>query len=116
INRLHALLLDLVPAGAPKHLTTFRARHILATVRPRDLVGRTRRQLAAELITELTALDKKIKLTNKALTELIAATGSTLQRLHGIGPSVAARLIGDVGDITRFASRNHFASWNGTAP
>jgi hypothetical protein len=32
INRLHALLLDLVPGGAPKHLTTFRARHILATV------------------------------------------------------------------------------------
>jgi len=116
INRLHALLLDLVPGGAPKHLTTFRARHILATVRPRDLVGRTRRQLAAELIAELTALDKKIKQANKALTQLIAAAGSTLQRLHGIGPAVAARLIGDVGDITRFASRNHFASWNGTAP
>jgi transposase len=29
---------------------------------------------------------------------------------------VAARLLGDIGDITRFASRNHFASWNGTAP
>jgi hypothetical protein len=26
------------------------------------------------------------------------------------------RLLSDVGDITRFASRAHFASWNGTAP
>ena len=36
--------------------------------------------------------------------------------LHGIGPSGAARLLGDVGDIHRFADRDHFASWNGTAP
>jgi transposase len=36
--------------------------------------------------------------------------------LHGIGPSGAARLLADVGDIHRFASRDRFASWNGTAP
>ena len=33
-----------------------------------------------------------------------------------IGPSGAARLLGDIGDIRRFASRAHFASCNGTAP
>jgi transposase len=37
-------------------------------------------------------------------------------RLHGIGPSGAARLLGDIAHIGRFASRGHFASWNGTAP
>ena len=36
--------------------------------------------------------------------------------LHGIGPSGAARLLVEVGDITRFPDRGHFASWNGTAP
>ena len=116
VNRLHALLLDLVAGGAKKHLSAIQARSILATVRPRDVVGRTRRQLAADLVTELAVIDKKIKLADKALNELIAATGSRLQQLHGIGPSNAARLLGDIGDITRFASRNHFASWNGTAP
>ncbi|MFI0445502.1 transposase [Actinomadura sp. 6N118] len=35
--------------------------------------------------------------------------------LHGIGPSGAARLLVEVGDITRFP-KPHFASWNGTAP
>lgn len=35
--------------------------------------------------------------------------------LQGNGPSTAARLIGDVGDI-RFPTKGHFASWNGTAP
>jgi transposase len=116
VNRLHALLLDLVPGGAKKHLSASQARTILATVRPRDLVGRTRRQLGSELITELAVIDKKIKQANAALTDLITATGSKLQQLNGIGPSVAARLLGDIGDITRFASRNHFASWNGSAP
>ena len=33
-----------------------------------------------------------------------------------MGPSGAARLLVEVGDITRFPSRGHFASWNGTAP
>ena len=47
---------------------------------------------------------------------LVATTGSRLLDLHGIGPSGAARLLGNVGDIRRFASRAHFASWNGTAP
>ncbi|WP_246001797.1 transposase [Allorhizocola rhizosphaerae] len=80
-----------------------------------DIVGRTRRQLASELITELAVIDKKIKTANRQLTELVAATGGNLLRLNGIGPSGAARLLGDIVDISRFADRGHFASWNGTA-
>ena len=45
------------------------------------------------------------------LTELVNSTGSRLMNLTGIGPSGAARLLGD---IARFASRAQFASWNGT--
>jgi hypothetical protein len=85
-------------------------------VRPRDVVGRTRRRLAAELIVELALIDKKIKAADRELLELIAATGSSLLDLHGIGPSGASRLLGDVGDISPFADRGRFASWNGTAP
>jgi transposase len=36
--------------------------------------------------------------------------------LHGIGPVVAARVMADVGDTTRFADPNRFAFWTGTAP
>jgi transposase len=116
INRLHRLLLELVAGGAKKFLPAPQARALLATVRPRDIVGRTRRQLASELVTELAIIDKKIKAADAQLTALVAATGSRLQELNGIGPSGAARLLGDVADITRFADRGHFASWNGTAP
>jgi len=47
---------------------------------------------------------------------LVTDRGSTLLELTGIGPSGAARLLADVGDIHRFRDRDRFASWNGTAP
>jgi hypothetical protein len=83
INRLHRLLLELLPGGAKKFLSAPQARALLTTVRPRDIVGRTRRQLAAELIGELAIIDKKIKTANAQLTELVESTGSTLQQLNG---------------------------------
>jgi hypothetical protein len=36
--------------------------------------------------------------------------------LFGVGAAGAARILADVGDVTRFPDRNHFASWTGTAP
>jgi transposase len=116
INRLHRLLLELFPGGAKRFLSAQQARAMIATIRPRDLAGKTRRRLAAELIGELEVIDKKIKSLHKELTGLVAARGSTLLELPGIGPSGAARLLADVGDIHRFADRDRFASWNGTAP
>ncbi len=56
------------------------------------------------------------RLPTRSSRELVAATGTGLLDLHGIGPSGAARLLVEVGDITRFPDRGHFASWNGTAP
>ena len=116
INRIHRLLLELLPGGAKKHLSVAQAKELLTKVRPRDIAGKTRRRLTAELIVDLTSLDAKIKAADKELHQLISTTGSTLRDLHGIGPANAARLLGDVADITRFADKGRFASWNGTAP
>jgi transposase len=116
INRLHRVLLELFPGGAKQFLSSHQARAMIATIKPREIVGKTRRRLAVELIGELEVIDKKIKTMEKDLKELVVARGSTLMDLHGIGPSGAARLLSDVGDIRRFADRDRFASWNGTAP
>ncbi len=116
VNRLHRLLVDLVDGGAKKALSANQAKALLGTVRPRDVVGRTRRQLAAELIADLAGIDRKMKAATAQLTVLVQATGSGLLKLTGIGPSGAARLLGDIGDVARFPTRGHFASWNGTAP
>src|SRR3954453_23065257 len=116
VCQLHQLLLELIPGGAKKDLSARQAKALLAKVRPRDAAGKTRRRVAAELIADLERIYARKKAANKELTELVAATGTTLMNLPGIGPSGAARLLVEVGDITRFPNKAHFASWNGTAP
>lgn len=116
VSQLHHLLLELVPGGAKRDLSAAQAKKLLATVRPRDVAGKTRRRVAAELVGDLERVYARKKAANKELSQLLAATGTTLTGLNGIGPSGAARLLVEVGDITRFPDNNHFASWTGTAP
>src|ERR687889_563061 len=116
VSQLHHLLLELIPGGAKRDLSAAQAKALLAKVRPRDAAGKTRRRVAAELIGDLERIHARKKAADKELRELVAATGTGLLDLHGIGPSGAARLLVEVGDITRFPDRNHFASWTGTAP
>jgi transposase len=116
VSQLHQLLLELIPGGAKKDLSAAQAKALLATVRPREAAGKARRRVAAELIADLERVYRRKRAADKELKQLVAGTGSTLMDLHGIGPSGAARLLVEVGDITRFPSRAHFVSWNGTAP
>jgi len=116
VNRLQALLAELTPGQAKRDITPLQAKAILAGVRPRDIAGKTRRRIATEELTELVAIDSKIKKSTAELKAMVLARDSRLMDLHGVGPVVAARILADVGDIARFADRNRFASWTGTAP
>jgi transposase len=46
----------------------------------------------------------------------VAASETTLTELFGVGPIIACYLIGFTGDIARFAGRDAYAAYNGTAP
>ena len=116
VNRLHRLLSELVPGQSKKDITALQAKAILASVRPRDAVGKTRKRLALEQLAEMVAIEKKMKASSKELKVLVIARGSHLMDLTGVGPVVAARILADVGDVARFTDRNRFASWTGTAP
>jgi transposase len=117
VNRIHRMLLEILPGGAKKFLTRGQASYLLRTApEPVGIVAQTRHDLARELIDELTMIDTKVRAANKQLRQLVTANGSSLGDLNGIGPSGAARLLGDIGDIARFRTAAHFASWNGTAP
>ncbi len=54
--------------------------------------------------------------TRKTLTTAVQATGTSLTTLFGVGPVIAAAVIGDVKDVSRFPRRDRFAAYNGTAP
>ncbi|HEV3290718.1 MAG TPA: IS110 family transposase [Streptosporangiaceae bacterium] len=116
ICQLHRLLTELIPGGAKKALSAAQAKVLLARVRPRDPAGQARRRVAAELVSDLERVHQRKKAADKELTAALKAAGTTLTALEGIGPSGAARLLAGAGDIARFPSRGHFASWNGTAP
>jgi transposase len=117
VNRLHRLLTELIPGGANKRdLSALQAKRLLATVRPRTLVGKTMRRMAVEELADLGAVDTKLKAIKKGLRTAVSDRGSHLMELFGIGPAGAARILCDTGDVARFPDRNHFASWTGTAP
>jgi transposase len=77
------------------------AKTTLASVRPRDLAGKTRRRLAVEQLAELVAIEKKIKALTAELKQMVKASGSGLMDLRGVGPVVAARVLADVGDVAQ---------------
>ena len=116
VCRLQALLAELLPGQAKRDITTGQAKKMLASVRPRDIAGKTRRRIAAEELAELIAVEEKIKKATAELKLMVLARGSRLMDIHGVGAVVAARILADVGDVARFADRNRFASWTGTAP
>jgi transposase len=116
VNRLQRLLAEIVPGTAKKDLTALQAKAILASARPHDIAGKTRRKIAADELADLVAVEKKMKKATAELKILVKARGSRLMDLSGVGHVVAARTLADVGDIFRFADRNRFASWTGTAP
>ena len=116
VNRLQALLAELLPGQAKKNITALQAKAMLASVRPRDIAGKTRRRIAAEELSDLIAIDSTMKKATAELKTMVLARDSRLMSIHGVGPVVAARVLADVGDVARFADRNRFASWTGTAP
>jgi transposase len=116
VNRFHRDLVGLIPGGAPRALTATKAKALLAGVRPRDEVGRLRRQLTADLLADLVALDKKLAAAEAEIRSTVKRTPTGLPDIYGIGPVITATILGQVGDIARFRDRHQFASYNGTAP
>jgi transposase len=116
LNRLHGLLRDLVPGGAPTNLSAAKAAALLRRLRPVTATAACRRQLARDLLGDLRRLDARLADNKAQLQDALAATASTLTQVHGLGVVVAAKLLGHVGDIGRFPNQDHFASYTATAP
>jgi transposase len=116
LNRLHALLRDLLPGGVAGKLSAERAARILRGIRPKGASACLRRQLASEVLRDVRTLDRKIADLDERIEAEVQASGTTLTQIFGVGPILAARVIGTVGDVMRFPTKAHFASYSGTAP
>jgi len=114
--RLHAVLCELVPGGVSKEIYAAAAARILDQVQPCGAVQAARRELAGEFLADLRRIDAQRRDTRKKLAVAVRVSGTTVTEVFGVGPAVAAAVIGDVRDISRFPGRDCFAAYNGTAP
>jgi transposase len=116
VCRLHAVLCDLAPGGVSRPIYAAHAARILQQITPPDAVAAARCELAAAFPDDLRRIEAQIRETRKKLAVAVQATSTSLTRLFGVGPVIAAAVIGDVRDLSRFPGRDHFAAYNGTAP
>lgn len=115
-TRLHAVLLELAPGGLSASMSVNKANIVLAGVQVDSAVVRHRLEVATELIDEIAALDDRMKISKKRVSEAVAASGTTVTNVTGVGPISAAIIVGYTGNIERFPTKNHYASYNATAP
>jgi transposase len=116
VCRLHALLAELVPGGIAKELYVSETERFLANVVPETPAEQVRYDMALELLDDVRRLDAQTKESHRRIRIAIKASGTSLTEIYGVGPIIAAQLMGYAGDVRRFANRDAFASYNGTAP
>lgn len=114
--RLHAVLCELVAGGVPDEIYAEKAALLLADVEPDTAVEVARVQLGEELLDDLRRVDRQISESKKRLEQVVAASGTTVRNVFGVGPVVTATVVGITGDVSRFPTRDRFAAFNGTAP
>lgn len=116
VCRMHALLVELAGGGIAKEINASDVDRFLADVTPTTPVEQTRYDLAVELLEDIRRIDAQLKASHKRIRTAVRASGTTVTDLFGVGPIIAAMLIGYTGDVSRFRNRDRFAAYNGTAP
>jgi transposase len=116
VCRLHAVFAQLKPGGHSRQLSAKRASRMLQGIRGLDVVGEQRRTMAHTHLADIRRLDRDIKANKAMVRKAVNAADTTLTDIYGVGPLVAAFVIGYTGDPARFASADRYAAYNGTAP
>lgn len=116
VNRLHAVLRDLLPGGSPTRLSADKAAALMKGIRPVTATDNCRRDIARDLLADLRRMDRQVRDNEAQMRDTLAASRTTLTTLPGLGTVLAAKVLGHIGDISRFPTEHHFASYTGSAP
>ena len=115
--RLHVMLRELAAGGAPLRISAAHGAEFLDRIDVGDdLVRIERKRIAAEHLADMRRVDAELDAIKVRIRDAVTASQTALTELHGVGPVVAAIVLGHVHDINRFRTRAQFASYNGTAP
>jgi len=116
VCRLHAMLAVLKPGGMGHRLSAKQASRMLGGIRGLDAVGEQRRQMAKAHISDIRRLDRDLEAVKAQIRTAVTAADTTVTDIYGVGPVVAAFLIGYSPPIDRFDTSDRYAAYNGTAP
>lgn len=116
VNRLHEVMTHLIPGGVGKRLRVEATRTLLSGVRPRDTVGKARKQMAVAYLEDLERLTVQTKDLKKQISKVLDERDTSLLTIDGISHIGAGKILTEVYDVRRLPSRHHFASYTGTAP
>jgi transposase len=114
--RLHALVAELHPGGIATEIVVAQASQLLEGLQPEGATAWERHRMALELVEDLVHIDIQGRESRRRITDAVAASGTTLTDIFGVGPVIAAMLIGYTGDPLRFDTEHRYAAYNGTAP
>ena len=116
ICRLHTLVRELVPGGVRTRLRTSQAIDLVQRIVADSPAAQAKLELARELVADLVRIDQQRRDARRRTARAVAASGTSITRINGVGPIVAGTVLGYVRDINRFPTADRFASYNGTAP
>jgi transposase len=72
--------------------------------------------LALEHLEDLRRIDEQMRASKRRIADAVGASRTSTTDIFGIGPVGAAIALGQTRQVSRFADRDHFAAYNGTAP
>jgi transposase len=109
--------LTITHLGYQSRCRDLRSAAVLAIARQIVACDQTvRSELIGKRLDRLAELDTDIRALKRRLRTMVTESGTTLTEIHGIGALLAARILGEVGDIRRFTSKAKFATSNSSAP
>ena len=107
----------MIPGGAEFRITAVtRINALIDDFEPVDAMGRQRQEIAHELATDIDRYNQLLDASKQRIETTVTASATSLTTICGVGPITAAMIIGQSGDIDRFSSKHHYASYNATAP
>jgi transposase len=115
-NRTHADLVNVLP-GYERQVPNLRAKAHRTTARSLLRGDRSvRAELGRKRLDELSRLEREIAAMDRRIEATVRKTGTSLTSIPGVGPFIAAKILGEVGDPSRVRSKPAFAVLSGTAP
>lgn len=75
-----------------------------------------RAELVRKRLDEFTRLEREIAAIDRHIHAAVRKSETSLTSIPGVGPFIAAKILGEVGDPSRVRSKPAFAVLSGTAP